>query len=101
MGIKQRRQGLLRRPHTITGEKTRPKSLKPKEARRLIRRFHVLQKNRHSVIIKLNELLTIPGDKLSPDTYKKQIKNHSPCYLLTMKRNIIHIRFLPNMQTTT
>lgn len=78
MGIKQRRQGLLRRPHTITGEKTRPKSLKPKEARRLIRRFHVLQKNRHSVIIKLNELLTIPGDKLSPDTYKKQIKNHSP-----------------------
>ena len=78
MGIKQRRQGLLRRPHTIVGEKIRPKSLKPKEARKLIRRFHVLQKNRHAILNKLNELLNIPGDKLSTDAYKQQIKSFYP-----------------------
>lgn len=80
MGTKQKRQGLLRRPHTISGEKIKPKSLKPKEARRLIRRFHVLQKNRYSIVAKLNELLNIPGERISTDTYKQQIRNNFPLF---------------------
>ena len=44
MGIKQRRQGLLRRPHTITGEKTRPKSLKPKRSAKIDKKVSCVTK---------------------------------------------------------
>lgn len=40
---------MLRKPNTITSNRKAPKSLKPQQARQLIRRFHVLQKNRKSI----------------------------------------------------
>ncbi|CAK7909916.1 25S rRNA (adenine(2142)-N(1))-methyltransferase [[Candida] anglica] len=49
------KRGLLTRPRTITGKKTTPKGLKPQQARQLIRRFHVLQKNKTRIISKINQ----------------------------------------------
>lgn len=40
---------MLRKPKTITSNTKAPKTLKPQQARQLIRRFHVLQKNRKSI----------------------------------------------------
>ncbi|KAI5963328.1 BMT2 [Candida pseudojiufengensis] len=44
---------------SITNDKNRniinPKSLKPQQTRQIIRRFHVLQKNKHSIITKLQK----------------------------------------------
>lgn len=40
---------MLRRPKTITSNTKAPKTLKPQQARQLIRRFHVLQKNKKSI----------------------------------------------------
>lgn len=78
MVSKRKRLGLLKRPKTIVGEKHKPKGLKPKEARRLIRRFHVLQKNRHSIITRLNSQLQVTDNELTSDTYKQELKNNFP-----------------------
>lgn len=51
----KKRSGLLRRPNTITGLNT-PKAFRPQQARQLIRRFHVLQKNQHALLAKIGKL---------------------------------------------
>lgn len=71
MASKKKRGGLLKRPNTITGSKVAPKSLKPQQARQIIRRFHVLQKNKYFVIGKLSK--TVP---LTVDNYKQVLGEH-------------------------
>lgn len=68
---KGKRRGILRRPQSITGTKERPKSFKPQQARQLIRRFHVLQKNKHAILTRLNKLL---GMELSEDNYRATVE---------------------------
>lgn len=51
----KKRSGLLRRPNTITGLKA-PKAFRPQQARQLIRRFHVLQKNKHALLAKIGKI---------------------------------------------
>ncbi|RCK67184.1 hypothetical protein Cantr_03132 [Candida viswanathii] len=55
MAKKKTRSGLLKAPKTITGKLGTPKSLKPQRTREIIRRFHVLQKSKNSVISKLRK----------------------------------------------
>ena len=55
MAKKKSRSGLLKAPKTITGKLGTPKSLKPQRTREIIRRFHVLQKSKTLVIIKLRK----------------------------------------------
>ncbi|KAK6458027.1 YBZ1-like protein [Scheffersomyces xylosifermentans] len=55
VGGKKKRPGLLKRPSTITNKGIVPKSLKPQQARGLIRRFHVLQKNKYAIIKRLKK----------------------------------------------
>ncbi|ODV78046.1 uncharacterized protein CANTADRAFT_96698 [Suhomyces tanzawaensis NRRL Y-17324] len=66
------KRGLLRRPQTITGQAPTPKSLKPQKARQLIRRFHVLQKNKFSIISKLAKL---ENTEASLEDYKSKVLN--------------------------
>lgn len=71
---------MLRKPKTITSNNRAPKTLKPQQARQLIRRFHVLQKNRKSLEQLLSEVK--PGFDLetylqSPEpAYTKQLKEY-------------------------
>lgn len=53
--------GVLSHNHRVRpiGAKSVPKSLKPQRARALIRRFHVLQKDRHAILYKLQEYYTL------------------------------------------
>lgn len=53
---------MLRRPRTITLSQKAPKSLKPQQARKLIRRFHILQKNRTTVLSRLAKSLLVLED---------------------------------------
>lgn len=66
--------GLLKRPRTITGKSlsTIPKSLKPQHTRQIIRRFHILQKNRHSILARLRKL----NKEIDIDTYKDQLNDN-------------------------
>ena len=57
MAKKKSRSGLLKAPKTITGKHGVPKSLKPQRAREIIRRFHVLQKSKDSVLAKLQKII--------------------------------------------
>lgn len=50
---------MLRRPQTITQNKRAPKTLKPQQARKLIRRFHILQKNKANILARLGKTLLI------------------------------------------
>ena len=69
---KKPRSGLLRRPLTVLGKRSGiPKSLKPQQARLLIRRFHVLQKYRSTV-------LSILGDDLIEANYKDELARRYP-----------------------
>lgn len=70
---RKKRSGLLKRPTTITGSKSTPKSFKPQQARQLIRRFHVLQKNKHSIITRLNKLIKF-DEKLTIENCKSIIE---------------------------
>ena len=72
MANKKKKGGLLKRPNTITGSSIVPKSLKPQQARQIIRRFHVLQKNKTSVINKLSK-----STQLSIENYKEVIGERS------------------------
>ncbi|KAK6204390.1 putative methyltransferase-domain-containing protein [Scheffersomyces amazonensis] len=85
---KKKRSGLLRRPKSITGNHTVPKSIKPQNARQLIRRFHVLEKNKFSIIDKIKRINNIPNlttenyreilskTKLFKDSYDKSFEEH-------------------------
>lgn len=46
---------MLRRPKTITLQQRAPKTLKPQQARQLIRRFHILQKNKAIILAQLRQ----------------------------------------------
>lgn len=46
--------GFLKRPRSITQKPFTPKTLKPKNTRKLIRRYHVLLKNKSIILKKLN-----------------------------------------------
>lgn len=74
MALKKKRGGLLRPPKTIKGNKRIPQSLKPQQARSLIRRFHILQKNKHSIISKLNNIFK-PNltEELNNENYKSYL----------------------------
>lgn len=77
MGTKRKKPGLLKRPNTIVENKHNPRSLKPKQARSLIRRFHVLQKNRHSIFQRLNNTLNLSKEsELNNDNYKEILKTN-------------------------
>ena len=80
MAKKKSRSGLLRAPKTITGKLGTPKSLKPQRTREIIRRFHVLQKSKNSVISKLrktypqitiNDYIQIQADDCYKSAFKK------------------------------
>lgn len=66
-------RGLLRRPASITGRKA-PKSFKPQQARQLIRRFHVLSKNKHAV---LRRLSTLAKSEYTEDNYKVRLRDNT------------------------
>lgn len=68
----KKKSGLLNgaRNHSFGCEKA-PKSLKPQKARSLIRRFHVLQKDRHAVLLKLK--LIFPD--IDGENYKQLLGN--------------------------
>ncbi|EGW33319.1 uncharacterized protein SPAPADRAFT_136185 [Spathaspora passalidarum NRRL Y-27907] len=72
MAKKKTRVGLLKRPKTITG-KTQgiPKSIKPQHTRQIIRRFHILQKNRYAIIKRLDK-----KNNITIDNYKELFKNN-------------------------
>lgn len=52
---KKVKRGLLTRSTSITGKKllTKPMTLKPEHTRQIIRRFHILQKNKHTILTRL------------------------------------------------
>lgn len=56
---------MLRGPKSITARKKAPKSLKPQQARMLIRRVHILQKNKASLLQKLHR----HDSKVTEDSY--------------------------------
>ncbi|RLV90398.1 25S rRNA [Spathaspora sp. JA1] len=73
MARKKTRIGLLKRPKTITGNSMSvPKSIKPQQARQIIRRFHILQKNRYSIINKLEKT----NRNITIDNYKELFKKN-------------------------
>ncbi|CCG21329.1 hypothetical protein CORT_0A09440 [Candida orthopsilosis Co 90-125] len=61
---KKTRKGLLTRSTSITGKKglTKQKTLKPEHTRQIIRRFHILQKNKHAILTKLGTHMTSIDD---------------------------------------
>lgn len=58
---------MLRGPKSITVNQKAPKSIKPQAARALIRRFHILQKNKASILSRIT--------KLRPDVTEKNYKS--------------------------
>lgn len=64
---------MLRRPKTITSNTKAPQTLKPQSAQQLIRRFHVLQKNRKTIerlLVQKCSSLDV-GSLLHDKTYKE------------------------------
>lgn len=73
MTAKPKRSGLLKGSKSITGITRTPKSLKPQQSRQLIRRFHVLQKFKTSILHRLNRQFP---EELTLDNYKKQFEEN-------------------------
>jgi 25S rRNA (adenine2142-N1)-methyltransferase len=73
MALKNTRLGLLRGARPITGTKGSPKSLKPQQSRQIIRRFHVLQKNKSAIIARLNTLIV--DNDINTTNYKEVISD--------------------------
>ena len=80
---------LLHRPKSITATKT-PRRLKPKKARKLIRRYHVLQKQRATL---LRRIIQAQPEKLGLDSsselakyLKKEYPQHLKIYVLHRER---------------
>ena len=80
---------LLHRPKSITATKT-PRSLKPQKARKLIRRYHVLQKQRATL---LRRIIQAQPEKLGLDSsselakyLKKEYPQHLKIYVLHRER---------------
>lgn len=62
---------MLRRPRTITSNTKTPKTIKPQQARQLIRRYHVLQKNRKCIeqlLVQRDPTFDLDLFLLSPDS---------------------------------
>ncbi|ODV64922.1 hypothetical protein HYPBUDRAFT_233982 [Hyphopichia burtonii NRRL Y-1933] len=100
----KKRSGLLRKPHSITTDKKKlPKSFKPQQARQLIRRYHVLHKNKQMILSRLNESKVIE-EELSIDNYKRVIggnKHYKQGYeelLVNRKKNVEMIRIENKMR---
>ncbi|KAK6465094.1 YBZ1-like protein [Scheffersomyces coipomensis] len=75
MALKKKRSGLLKRPKSITGSQIVPRSIKPQNARQLIRRFHVLEKNKYIIIEKIKKLSN--NQLLKIDNYKETLSNNT------------------------
>jgi len=73
MALKNTKLGLLRGAKSITGTRSAPKSLKPQQSRQIIRRFHVLQKNKSSIIARLNTLIV--DHDINTTNYKEVFSN--------------------------
>ena len=80
---------LLHRLKSITATKT-PRSLKPQKARKLIRRYHVLQKQRATL---LRRIIQAQPEKLGLDSsselakyLKKEYPQHLKIYVLHRER---------------
>lgn len=74
---------LLHRPKSITNAK-RPRSLKPQKARKLIRRYHVLQKQRATLLRKITkaQLESLDLDSTELAKYlKREYPQHAKSYL--------------------
>lgn len=67
----RRKSGLLKGGQSITGVSRTPKSLKPQQSRQLIRRFHVLQKFKSSILTRLSRQF---GQELTLDNYKQVLQ---------------------------
>ncbi|CAI5756517.1 unnamed protein product [Candida verbasci] len=70
MPIKKKSSILSHKTKSITGKSNSvPKSLKPQQTRQIIRRFHVLQKNKYSILTKLRKIYP----EINIDNYKELI----------------------------
>lgn len=69
----RRKSGLLKGGQSITGVSRTPKSLKPQQSRQLIRRFHVLQKFKSSILTRLSRQF---GQELTLDNYKQVLQGY-------------------------
>lgn len=90
---KSKRKGILRRPQSITGAKERPKSFKPQQARQLIRRFHVLQKNKHAILSRLRKK---EGLELTEENYKCVIEGKSKVYSQSYEKSKVPVKYTDN-----
>ena len=90
---KKSRSGLLKAPKTITGKHGVPKSLKPQRAREIIRRFHVLQKSKGSVLAKLQKIIP----QISKNDYH-QIEEMS-IYQDSFKGFVLPLKYSENQST--
>lgn len=77
---------LLHRPKSITATKT-PRSLKPQKARKLIRRYHVLQKQRATL---LRRIIQAQPEKLGLDSSSELAKYLKKEYPQHLKSYVIH-----------
>ncbi|CCE83921.1 Piso0_004518 [Millerozyma farinosa CBS 7064] len=78
---KSKRSGLVSKTRTpAQRQKVTPKSLKPPQARKLIRRFHVLRKKTHALVAELNQELGLKGDTTISDdkNISQQLKERFP-----------------------
>ncbi|CUM62672.1 uncharacterized protein PRCAT00000226001 [Priceomyces carsonii] len=86
MAKKKKSFGILHGRSTITGTKHRPSSLKPQKTRELIRRYHVLQKLKFSMIAKLKQELKLKEID-SEDSFEVALKASSSELFKTYKRS--------------
>lgn len=74
---KRKSGGLLNRHRSITSTKklSAPKGIKPQQARQLIRRFHILQKNKHSILNKISKDYKKCDQELTESNYKEVLSS--------------------------
>ncbi|KAG2735885.1 hypothetical protein G9P44_002099 [Scheffersomyces stipitis] len=111
MAVRKNKGGLLKRPKTITEKKFSPNSLKPQQARALIRRYHVLQKNKHAIIRKLQATKSRVLSEVNIENYKaiiKDVKNLEKVFqesfdkfdLSSVKNNSTFVKVDDSLSTT-
>ena len=83
------KRGLLRHSKSITGKfrLLNSKSLKPQQTRQLIRRFHVLQKNRHLILVKLLQIKKLIDSKEKEQRNEEEKKEREAKVYDILKNN--------------